>query len=748
MYNDEISGIFDGAFAPLLFDEIPPLKDLHGDSCAIPMISASSTIILWMTRLMDHVPLYCVPSKLNQLQSIQLNCSKAPILLKDIYGDDDDMFSISLFRFLACYCKSLQLKQLQDLTLRSLPSLLTLVTEWIPVFLYGMVKTVLENLARFRDQKLFQSSPTQESSRGHLWISFSCLSLRALIPDFEMDPVDVRKAKQTFLSKKIDSGEADLLVEMEYQLLTTGNDNCKEKDEKRKLLQRYMQRDEKLNHMQPLRPDVPQLPEMLTELKNLKNQIVSEHGITSLCQSIALQSTDWKDQEKSMQLVLAVVADRLEKKYFMYRDLIDPVIAAIFQLKYGLRLLANGSQRVKAAPLSSIIANLVDFTCCDLDSIKTAANLCHGNSSIDGLTKMKVYLGFQRKLSVLLGSSLLADRKAIFDCSAELYFAIVELWSAVEKEKAAKAEESQSMYKVKTHIIKTMEEEEQEEFLDLFPDFSADDADLEVVDDSNGGVTDVGITSNARLSAELDSDLPNAITSSFKDTCLLASDTKSHSLGERWKVAYEDCFNVVADLSRSQKLLLDRSIDETGHLGFLFMSSFRVSQIESTAVYQGYDFYNDSNISEVQLIRPLLIRFSEAVHKPLAKWPEHDVLLNLDTVCRRLLSFSATSPIIRYLTGLELLLIKSDDWEKYTSKEFSLKSILNDMVVLIVKWRKLELESWRNLLDVETRKSKRKVSSQWFHLYKILVGTFFTDNEVNSLNIDGLLVHLLLISLG
>lgn len=58
-----------------------------------------------------------------------------------------------------------------------------------------------------------------------------------------------------------------------------------------------------------------------------------------------------------------------------------------------------------------------------------------------------------------------------------------------------------------------------------------------------------------------------------------------------------------------------------------------------------------------------------------------------------------TTPLMKLLTGLELLLNKLEEWEVYASK--SLNSCTAEMTLLkqlIIRYRKIQILSWRNLL--------------------------------------------------
>jgi len=50
---------------------------------------------------------------------------------------------------------------------------------------------------------------------------------------------------------------------------------------------------------------------------------------------------------------------------------------------------------------------------------------------------------------------------------------------------------------------------------------------------------------------------------------------------------------------------------------------------------------------------------SNTLHLYLREWPKHPVLTNLILIIKRILSFSITSPLMKFITGLELLLSKA-----------------------------------------------------------------------------------------
>lgn len=75
------------------------------------------------------------------------------------------------------------------------------------------------------------------------------------------------------------------------------------------------------------------------------------------------------------------------------------------------------------------------------------------------------------------------------------------------------------------------------------------------------------------------------------------------------------------------------------------------------------------------------------------------LFIQIIVVMERILKFPISSPIPRFLTGLELLLGKINDWEQNAHQGVSLMGCTNSIKELVVDWRKLELASWKMSLD-------------------------------------------------
>nr|XP_054753628.1 midasin-like [Lytechinus pictus] len=143
-----------------------------------------------------------------------------------------------------------------------------------------------------------------------------------------------------------------------------------------------------------------------------------------------------------------------------------------------------------------------------------------------------------------------------------------------------------------------------------------------------------------------------------------------------------------------------------------------------------YDIYHDPNIPETIRCKPVLDDFMERIKGLLAEWPEHPTLKQLTMLIERIQSFSVDSPLMKFVTGLELLLSKSQEWESNASKAVSIQTHLEEITQTIIRWRKLELNCWVAMLDNVTFTQAEGSLKWWFHVYR-LIQTYIAKSQAD-----------------
>ncbi|XP_046844513.1 midasin-like isoform X2 [Xenia sp. Carnegie-2017] len=164
------------------------------------------------------------------------------------------------------------------------------------------------------------------------------------------------------------------------------------------------------------------------------------------------------------------------------------------------------------------------------------------------------------------------------------------------------------------------------------------------------------------------------------------------------------------------------SHEEGAEIKHHFMSSLFEKRGEE------YDIYHDSNLKETVKVVPILLRFKTRLEQLLVEWPEHPTLAQLCQTIERILSFSVTSPVMKILNGLEILLKYSQEWECNASRHVSIRINLNEVTQMIIQWRKLELRCWSSLLRVCEVNVSDRANHCWFHLHHV-IQEFSRSNE-------------------
>ncbi|RMZ98183.1 Midasin, partial [Brachionus plicatilis] len=127
-----------------------------------------------------------------------------------------------------------------------------------------------------------------------------------------------------------------------------------------------------------------------------------------------------------------------------------------------------------------------------------------------------------------------------------------------------------------------------------------------------------------------------------------------------------------------------------------------------------FDIYHDSNCEQVLALKKCLDSLTKRIESVLREWPQNPVLVELTKIVNKIESFNLNDPLMKYLTGIELLLGRADSWQLIASRDVSLDSELKALNHLVVEWRKLELKQWMNSCESEMDKIKKENAFVWF----------------------------------
>lgn len=469
------------------------------------------------------------------------------------------------------------------------------------------------------------------------------------------------------------------------------------------------------------------------------------------------------------------VIDRLQRNYPVYRDVLSNFICALRQIQFGLDSMAQ-AVRAKSveshcwfvmpsqdsASLEEIVGLLASFpsvnkrtpSTIDLverllskEVMETVFHLKSLPSTNSSMLERPSVLPRLIQIALLQLSNAAASVGSLDRSMVRMFEVIfkhyVASWRAAEDEKQKKEEEDASLF---VYIGDTLTEEEKDE-LEIkarFPSFETDFDDIRVAQSLTNTVN-TPVTKNKAhdIRGVTDQEMEN-VAAVHQSIFIKLTESYWH------QVAHESLKNHVSRLLpvlQSYEIAADivktnaapQSPELEGKLlgGHLLVSAVScgtdlpLEVNHQEVVTSGtdpvlwtpsrpYDVYYDSNVEKVLACRPVLDKLLVRINELLLDWPENPTLEMLVTVVSRINSFPVTSSLMRFTTGLEMLLESAQEWQKNAASRVSLAANLEEVTQLIIEWRKLELNCWKACLDVVAYKAHQRASRWWFHIYKLV----------------------------
>ena len=305
------------------------------------------------------------------------------------------------------------------------------------------------------------------------------------------------------------------------------------------------------------------------------------------------------------------------------------------------------------------------------------------------------------------------------DVLHSITISLLQMWREEEELQERITAEKEAMFRTRT--LCTDEDEEAEsaaEYNKMFPTFSDVFQDLYVGDALNAAVT--GAT-NTPATEEADPMKTIQIeeTVLLFEKILLKPDENHDGVAKR---LFSRRLQVVLNLIKSCHGLNSPDLQRKMIPNLISQMTILISQFEEKKPSAGYNFYKDSNVDQLSVVRPMLESLTLRIVRLLEEFPENPVLLQILKVKSRLTSLSVMSPLQQVLTGLELLLKSCQEWEKNAHRGVSIQEHMDKITEQILTWRKLELSGLKVLLETRLRGMRdQTVSKFWLHVTGIVL---------------------------
>lgn len=149
------------------------------------------------------------------------------------------------------------------------------------------------------------------------------------------------------------------------------------------------------------------------------------------------------------------------------------------------------------------------------------------------------------------------------------------------------------------------------------------------------------------------------------------------------------------------------------------------------------DVFGGESLAETTRLEPLVRSLVDRTAALLEAWPGHPALVAISTLCERLHSFRADSPLMQLLTGCELLLKRCWEWEAVACRETSIKPQIDALAALVLRWRRMEVEAWPALLRrAAERAHDAALLKIWARLFHVVNSHLWADSSAAAADDD------------
>ncbi|KAH9601131.1 Midasin AAA lid domain 5 [Trypanosoma melophagium] len=216
---------------------------------------------------------------------------------------------------------------------------------------------------------------------------------------------------------------------------------------------------------------------------------------------------------------------------------------------------------------------------------------------------------------------------------------------------------------------------------------------------------------------------------------LLSQEDISVFDGEKALQAFKSRFDVLSSELRrvgcngmSENGMMLTAGDEQLLLGgFAARTVLLMKELESTEVsleekrMSGFNIFTDPVPSELRSFSVALQVLINAVEELRAAYPDTPSLHRCSRIAAGIAAMPAlTTPLMKIMTGCEILLRECYEWERNASRDTSILKHMTDLSSFVLRWRRLELHCWSQVFRAKREEWELKASMHWFVLFDLI----------------------------
>ncbi|KAH7348924.1 hypothetical protein BKA65DRAFT_525885 [Rhexocercosporidium sp. MPI-PUGE-AT-0058] len=484
------------------------------------------------------------------------------------------------------------------------------------------------------------------------WIHFAIGCITLYVPDRAFDP----DKRQRLERQRHAENRADILAKLaalrQFERLFSGQESNLRCQLLESELTELGEPPEALQEI--YRPEVSEIDQLQGEFGNLLKTVLG----SDLEATVSKYFTDSDDTQ---------IIRRLSERFRAYNDLTAPVISMLRCLQIGLSM----------APLVAATPSAKNESCLALSKITPF--LGGGPTTIDE----DIIPSQPTEYLCLIATTAATEKLSSFGAESRQalfkgFHGCYDQWKKRLESDRLEAESNSGLY-VFRGSAEDEEEDDQEQFNELFPAYDDESA------DKPKGVTPAQFV--------------------VRETAIA--------------LAKESILSSIRKISkRIGSLHEDAPFSERNMTSAILPGTF-------TTLPATYNFYTSANLPEtrklVTLVQQIITRFRDlqAVDEIGHMQPLQDVL----TSCHELLKFRHTEPLAKIITKVEKVHTFMHEWQfgGWASRANSALSLYDELTATIVNWRRLELSTWAKLFEMESEKCDDDARSWFFLAYEVVV---------------------------
>ncbi|XP_063699493.1 midasin [Culicoides brevitarsis] len=316
-----------------------------------------------------------------------------------------------------------------------------------------------------------------------------------------------------------------------------------------------------------------------------------------------------------------------------------------------------------------------------------------------------------------------------------------KMWEKQEQMKKQKKEEEDSLYVTKTHCEDEPEEAVAErEIAEIFPTFNEEDFADFIQRDTLEKITKVDTKKIKNVVETLGPAETKLLAETFIILMTRFVQTWYYNPKKHFTEIYEEKdylkpfelkLSVFAKVFGHYKDCMRAQMDDQTYPTFMMgvgLARSKYGEDSLANAEKKFDFYTDSNVSEIVECNKLLNKIEKRVTVLQEQWPENAVLNDIIVVIDRFRNIPCISPIVRFSTGLQILRQKLDEWNSVAHKGNNMRDLEHDLADYVHRWMRMELQHWRECLSKALEKAQTPTYSFFIMFMGITIDTFFSED--------------------